>query len=195
MNPRSPSSSPTVPIEALVAIGNRHLDALVRVDVYDYASCYLWHDRPLFNEFGEAIAELRGETIYLFRASETPVRDLFHELGHVIARRHRLVGNSENGFNGSWEKDNAKLIAEICAQRHWSGYLNLYALSHPEFAMNAASELWAELFMLWHLHPECDEARLLDAGMRALEDQADFAAIAGLAGELKLAGGGSDASD
>ena len=159
---------------------------MVRIDAYDYASCYLWHDRPLFNEFGEPIAELRGETIYLYRASKTPVRDLFHELGHVVARRQQLVGNAENGFNGSWEKANGKLIAEICAQRHWSGYLNLYALSHPEFAMNAASELWAELFMLWHLHPECDEARLLDAQMQIHLDHPDIRAIADLAGELEL---------
>ena len=158
---------------------------MVAVDVYDYASCYLWHDRPLFNEFGETIAELRGETIYLYRASETPLRDLFHELGHVVARRQQLIGNAENGFNGSWEKENSKLIAEICAQRHWSGYLNLYALSHPEFATNAASELWAELFMLWHLQPDCDEADLISETMNDLQSTSDLIAIRNLSEALQ----------
>ena len=147
---------------------------------------YLWYDRPLYDEFGEAIVHLQGDTIYLYQDSPTPVRDLFHELGHVVGRKCNLVGNAENGFRGDWEQENGKLIAEISGQRHWSSYLNLFSLAHSGFRANAASEVWAELFMLWHLSPDCAEARLLDEPMERLHGQPVYAAISNLALELDL---------
>ena len=170
------------------------LAGVVDVDVYDYAPCYLWYDRPLFDAFGDEICRLRGDTIYLYRDSPTPVRDLFHELGHVVGRKCDLVGHADNGFRGSWERPNRRLIAQVSARRHWSGHLNLLALARDDFAAIAASETWAELFMLWHLHPDCAEARLLDEPMGALRDHPVCRAIGKLAGELGLVRGPRDAA-
>ncbi len=170
----------------IMALSNRLLADIVRVDAYEYAPCYLWYDSPLYNEFGEAVATLPGDTIYLQQDSATPVRDLFHELGHVVSRYCDLIGNAENGYRGTWEDSNRKLIAEVSAQRHWSEYLNLFSISHSNFGANAASEVWAELFMMWHLFPHCAEARLLDAAMDSLQGQAVCDAVTGLAVELQL---------
>lgn len=154
------------------------------VEFYEYAPCYLWHDRPLYNEFGEQIDLLKGNTIYLHDNSASPVNDLFHELGHVIGRRHNTVGNRENGYHGSWESNNTRLIAQVSQRLHWSSYLNLFSLNQEDFAMNAASELWAELFMLWHLQPEMPEARLIDACMASIAHTSDCTAISDLASKV-----------
>lgn len=168
-------------IEQLISLCDQRISKVVSVKTYEYAPCYLWHDRPLYNEFGEQIDLLSGDTIYLHDKSSTPVSDLFHELGHLIARRYNTVGNRENGYHGSWESDNGRLIAQVSQQIHWSEYLNLFSISQDDFRMNAASELWAELFMLWHLQPELPEAGLVDATMISLKDSPDCIAIAGLA--------------
>lgn len=174
-------------LEQILSHCKARLEGIVHFDVYEYAPCYLWYDRPLFDEFGEVIRHLRGDTIYLQRDSATPLRDLFHELGHVAGRRCDLVGHSDNGYRGSWEQDNRKLIAEISTRRHWSDYLNLFALSRDDFVANAASEIWAELFMLWHLRPHSPEARLIDAPMATLRQQPDIHAIGELASDLGAA--------
>lgn len=174
------------PLDEIVARGNACLDGLARIETYEFASCYLWYDRPLYNAFGDVIRQLQGDTIYLYRDSATPLRDLFHELGHVAGRLCRLIGNSENGYRGHWDSANAKLIAEIGAQRHWSDYLNRYSRAQQDFHANAASETWAELFMLWHLYPFSDEAALLDDTMAGLQDHPVCAAIARLAWRLDL---------
>ena len=178
--PRNPG------LDDIVALGNRILGDIVALDSYEYAPCYLWYDRPLYDDFGEAIRHLQGDTIYLYQQSETPLRDLFHELGHVVGRKCQLVGNAENGYRGSWDRDNGKLIAEVREQRHWSGYLNLFALSREDFHAHAASELWAELFMLWHLQPASDEAGLLEQPMQDLREDPVYSVIACLARELGL---------
>ncbi len=171
-------------LDHIVALCRARLASIVRVDVYEYAPCYLWHDRPLYDEFGEVIRHLQGDTIYLQRDSGTPLRDLFHELGHVVGRKHDLVGHTENGYRGSWEQGSRKLIAEVSGKRHWSGYLNLFALAQDGFVANAASEIWAELFMLWHLHPDSPEARLIDEPIGSLQQHPEFRAIQELAAEL-----------
>ena len=176
-------------IDALVALCRDTLSGLVAVETYEFASCYLWYDRPLYNEFGDEIRRLRGDTIYLQRDGSTPLRDLFHELGHVVGRHCRQVGNSENGYRGEWDGANEKLIAEIGAQRHWSAYLNRFAQSQHDFHTNAASETWAELFMLWHLYPYSAEAALLDPAMTALRDNGAYRPVARLAERLDLGGG------
>ncbi|MEM7194988.1 MAG: hypothetical protein AAF402_08560 [Pseudomonadota bacterium] len=164
----------------------KHLSEIVEVDIYEYASCYLWYDRPLYNSFGEEIRHLRGDTIYLYERSSTPDTDLFHELGHMIGRRKNLVGHAENGFQGSWERENGKLVAQISDRRHWSSYLNLFSLTHDNFRINAASEVWAEVFMLWHLQPALPEARLLDSAMAKLGREPECIAIQNLASEIQL---------
>ncbi len=183
---------PNHSIDKIVARCEPVLAGIVNLDIYDYAPCYLWYDSPLYDSFGDVIGRLRGDTIYLDRESATPVRDLFHELGHVVGRKCDLVGHVENGFRGGWDQSNRRLIAQVCARKHWSSYLNLLALARDDFVANAGSEIWAELFMIWHLHPDCEEARLLDAPMRALRDHPVCRAIEDLVNELGFARGPRD---
>ena len=55
------------------------------------------------------------------------------------------------------------------------------------FKMNAASELWAELFMIRHLQPDLPEAQLIDDTMKSVGRNPDCRAIAGLANKVRLA--------
>ena len=176
-------------ISRILGLCKSGLAGVVDVDVYDYAPCYLWHDRPLYDAFGEELCRLKGDTVYLYRDSTNPLRDLFHELGHVVGRKCDLVGHAGNGFRGSWDRRNRRLIAEVCGKRHWSHYLNLLAVAREDFRINAASEIWAELFMLWHLHPESPEARLLDGPIEALRNHPVYDPIGRLAPELRCGGG------
>lgn len=173
-------------IKRLIELCEKHICKIVCVQTYDYAPCYLWHDRPLYNEFGEQIDLLKGNTIYLHHQSSTPINDLFHELGHFIGRKYKTVGNRENFYQGTWEEANARLIAQVSQQSHWSAYLNLFSLNQDNFKANAASELWAELFMLWHLQPETPEAGLIDAAMRTIEHTDDCLAISALTEEARI---------
>ncbi len=173
-------------VDEVVALSNQHLRDFVKVDSYDYDPCYLWYDNPLYNEFGDKVVQLHGNTIYLNKHSKTPVRDLFHELGHAVNRVCDLVGNTENNYKGCWDQQNSQLIAQISAQRHWSSYLNLFSLNDENFKANAASEVWAELFMIWHLYPETTEASLIDETMDWLEHEAICIAIHQLGSDLKL---------
>lgn len=178
---------PCPAIEKIVALCKTHLSNVVDVQSYEYTSCYLWHDRPLYNHFGEQIRQLTGDTIYLYENSTSPATDLFHELGHMVGRRLDLVGHADNGYHGLWETSNTRLIAEVSGQNHWSEYLNEFAAAQDGFATNAASELWAELFMLWHLYPQSPEAHLLDPTMNKLQAHNDCQLIATLADHLQIA--------
>ena len=180
------ASPETTELEKLLTLCDLHLSEFVGVKSYSYTSCYLWHDRPLYNDFGEQIEVLSGDTIYLNDQSATPAGDLFHELGHLISRKYQLTGNRENSYHGSWEQQNSRLIAQVAEHRHWSGYLNLFAMNQEDFKMNAASELWAELFMIWHLQPDLPEARLIDATMSSLNKHPDCLAIATLASKVRV---------
>ena len=180
------TSSKTPELQKLLALCELHLGEIVGVKSYSYTSCYLWHDRPLYNEFGEQIEVLSGDTIYLHDKATSLSGDLFHELGHLVSRKYRLTGNRENSYQGHWEQQNSRLIAQVAEQRHWSSYLNLFALNQENFKMNAASELWAELFMLWHLQPDLAEARLIDDTMSRVNKNPDCLAIVKLASEVRL---------
>lgn len=168
----------------LVTLCDKHLRGIVSVKSYEYTSCYLWHDRSLFDEFGDKVKDLQGNTVYLYENAPAPAHDLLHELGHMVARENNLIGHTENGYQGSWENKNRKLIAQVCQQKHWSSYLNLFSLQQENFSTKAASELWAELFMLWHLHRDYPEAALLEAEMRSLETNPTCIAISALATAL-----------
>ena len=171
-------------IDALLSLCDKHLAGIVAVTTYEYTSCYLWHDRPLYDEFGDKIKDLSGNTIYLYEKSAAPQYDLFHELGHLFARRHNLIGYPENGYQGRWENNNTQLIARVCQQNHWSSYLNLFSVQQQDFATKAASELWAELFMLHWLHSDYPEAQLLDAEMLSFERDMLYLAIKAMASEM-----------
>jgi len=179
------ASSKTPELKKMLVLCDLHLRGIVGVNCYSYTSCYLWHDRPLYNDFGEQIEVLSGDTIYLNKQSESLSGDLFHELGHMISRKYQLTGNRENSYQGSWEQQNGRLIAQVSEQRHWSAYLNLFAINQENFKMNAASELWAELFMIWHLQPDQPEARLIDTTMSSVNRNPDCLAIAALASEVR----------
>ena len=181
------ASSKTPELTKLLTLCDLHLREIVGVKSYSCTSCYLWHDRPLYNDFGEQTEVLSGNTIYLDKQSPSLTGDLFHELGHLISRQHQLTGNRENCYQGSWEQQNGRLIAEVAGKRHWSSYLNLFALNQENFKMNAASELWAELFMLWHLQPHRPEARLIDTTMSHINKKSDVLAITALASDVRLA--------
>jgi len=152
------------PLDTLLSLCESHLAGIVSVESYEYTSCYLWHDRPIYDEFGDKIRDLRGNTIYLYNQSP------------------------ENGYQGSWENNNQKLIAQVCQQNHWSSYLNLFSVQQEDFTMKAASELWAELFMLRFLHPDYPEAALIDSEMQNLQHDPACKAIAGLAAAINTSG-------
>ena len=179
------ASSKTPELQQLLSLCDLHLGGIVDVKSYSYTSCYLWHDRPLYNDFGEQIEVLCGNTIYLHDKAASLPGDLFHELGHLVSRKYRLTGNSENGYNGCWEQQNSRLIAQVTERNHWSSYLNLFAMNQEDFKTNAASELWAELFMLWHLQPDLPEARLIDTTMSHVNKNPDCLSIAALASEVR----------
>lgn len=173
-------------LQRIKRLCNQHLNSFVQVQSYEYTSCYLWHDRPLYNDFGEQIRLLKGDTIYLYEKSTSLNTDLFHELGHLVGRKCNLVGHKENGYLGRWQQTNKKLIAQVSEQRHWSSYLNSFAGSRADFKANAASELWAELFMLWHLYPTRPESRLIEHEMQAHANTPVCIAITQLAGILRI---------
>ena len=127
-----------------------------------------WHDRTQFDPFGEVIDTCRGNTIYLYERSERPAEDLFHELGHAVARHFDVVGHRDNGWRGHWDDHGRRLSSAIRFRRHWSRSLVQFAAHNRTFEFNAPSETWAELFMLHHLYPELEEARLVDDEMARL---------------------------
>ena len=178
----SPHKHPT---PKLIALCKAHLHN-INIRSYEFAPCYLWHDRPLYNAFGEQIRQLKGDTIYLYEESGSPDSDLFHELGHMVGRKLNMVGHSENGYHGQWESRQSKLIAEVTQHNHWSDYLNHFAAAQDNFSSRAASELWAELFMLWHLYPSKPEAKLLDSTMHPLQSNDMCAKIFALARLLRI---------
>lgn len=182
------ATPPNKQLNTLLSLCETHLAGIVSVESYEYTSCYLWRDRPIYDEFGDKIRDLPGNTIYLYNQSSSPDHDLFHELGHVIARKHQLVGHPENGYQGSWENNNQKLIAQVCQQTHWSSYLNLFSVQQEDFTMKAASELWAEIFMLRFLHPDYPEAALIDKEMLNLQHDPACVAIADLAKAINTSG-------
>jgi len=153
------ASSKIPELQNLLSLCELHLDGIVGVQSYTYTSCYLWHDRPLYNDFGEQIEVLNGDTIYLNNKAASLSGDLFHELGHLISRKYQLTGNRENGYHGSWEQQNSRLIAQVSEQRH---------------------------FMLWHLQPDLPEANLIDTTMSQLNRNADCQAVLALACEVRL---------
>ena len=174
-------------VESVASIARRHLAGYVNVSVYDYSPCYLWYDSPVYNPFGELECTLDGDTIYLSHHSPHPQFDLFHELGHTVARKLNVVGHRENGYRGSWDRHARRLMGSVASQRHWSGYLNQFARQHCHFKFHAAGELWAELFMLWFMAPHTDVRFYIDREMTKLRSQPVIQAADRLAGVFSRA--------
>lgn len=159
--------------------GSRHpleadLGWFVGIRWHDYASCYVWVDCPLYNPLGDIVGHRRGNTIYLDRAARHQRQDLLHELGHAVGRHFDIVGHRENHYIGSWERRAQRLIGAVSSGRHWSAYLNWHAARTRDFAFSAASEIWAELFMLHFLYPQLPEAGLIEREIESLRRDRSF---------------------
>ncbi|MEM7208361.1 MAG: hypothetical protein AAF434_11100 [Pseudomonadota bacterium] len=151
------------------------LEWIVDVRWHSYASCYVWYDSPSFDRFGDSAENYKANTIYVNRAAEYPQRDLLHEIGHVVGRYFNTVNHRENKFvGGSWENRSGRLIGAVSAGRHWSTYLNWYANNTKAFKFNCASELWAELFMLYYIEPTRPESKLIEDELGLLRKDIRF---------------------
>ncbi len=150
------------------------LSWFVGVRWHRYASCYVWSDCPIFNAFGDVVGRRRGNTIYLERETSHHRQDLLHEVGHAVGRHFDMVGHRENHYAGAWDRSAKRLIGAIASGRHWSAYLNWYAARTRDFGFSAASEIWAELFMLHYLYPWLPEAGLIEGEIVALRRERDF---------------------
>jgi len=161
----------------------------VRVDQHEWHSLYAWNSSKLYDDFGDVIGALNANTIYLYHHSITPVEDLFHELGHAVARRFNLIGHQKNGFNGRWEKRQARLIAQIQHGRHWSPLLDAIRRQNLKegnaLTPALSSELWAEIFMSWYLYPDRPECELIELEMNDMAGTVELSSIGDLLEGLK----------
>ncbi len=160
--------------EFTVHPADQALNWFVQVRWHEFASCYVYYDSPLFNEYGEIIGEHQGNTIYLNPGADHVGEDLLHEIGHAVARHFNLIGVWENYYYRSWERVQQRLIGAVTHGRHWSRYLNEFAANTEDFSANAASELWAELFMLFYLYPGLPESELIASAIDDLRHNDDF---------------------
>ena len=165
----------------LVELANKTLGSWVRVEQHQWRPLYAWQDGILYNDFGEVIGEITSNTVYLCELSITPQEDLFHELGHAIAREFDFIGHRLNGFNGSWETRQSRFIAQIRHGRHWSPLLkNIWKENQREGNTSTpalGSEIWAEMFMSWYFYPDRPELDLISAEMESLNHTPQIIAI------------------
>ena len=170
-------------------LGSRHpadadLNWFVGVRWHQYASCYVWTDCPIYDSLGEVIGHHRGNTIYIDRAAGFERQDLLHELGHAVGRHFDIVGHHENHYTGAWDRRARRLVGAVTSGRHWSRYLNWHAAQTRDFAFSAASEVWAELFMLFYLYPQLPEAKLIEGEIELLRRERDFCRLEASLNEL-----------
>jgi hypothetical protein len=141
---------------------------------HDFASCYVWQDCAVYDALGDVIGHHRGNTIYIDRASRHERRDLVHEMGHAVGRHFNRVGHRHNHYTGEWDPRAKRLIGAVSNGRHWSGHLNGYAAGVENFDFNAASEVWAELFMLFYLYPGLPESGIIESEIDRLRRDPEF---------------------
>ena len=141
---------------------------------HDFASCYVWEDCAVYNALGEVIGHHHGNTIFIDRSTRQHRRDLVHEIGHAVGRHFNLVANRHNHYTGAWDLRAKRLIGAVANGRHWSGHLNEFAASVENFSFNAASEIWAELFMLFYLYPGLPETTIIESEIEALRREPSF---------------------
>lgn len=165
-------------VDLLLLIARESVGTWVSVQAHCWSSLYAWEAAPLFNSFGEQIGTLEANTIYLYHDSPCPEEDLLHELGHVVARKFDLIGHRSNGFLGRWEKRQLRLVGSVRHQRHWSRLLERVRSSAPPYTPDLTSEVWAELFMCWHLYPERREVTFIANEMNQLQNEPFIQSIA-----------------
>jgi hypothetical protein len=168
----------------LAGITRLHLGQWLNIETHDLASAYVWQDAAYYNDFGEVIGQFAANTIYLNRHADRLQEDLFHEIGHAVARKFNLIGHCKNGFTGDWEIRQSRLISRVRHQRHWSRLLDRINLWAPAFTPDLGSEIWAELFMYWHLYPEREEILFIDPEMQSLQTQPEIKGVSDLAARL-----------
>ncbi|MGI9319537.1 MAG: hypothetical protein ACR2QW_19570 [bacterium] len=156
-------------IDSLLALATRSVGTWVNLRTHRWNSLYAWETTPLFNCFGDQIGCLEANTIYISRSSPCPEEDLLHELGHAVARKFDLIGHRDNGFIGHWEKRHFRLVGGVRHQHHWSRLLERVRTNAPPYTSDLASEIWAELFMCWHLYPYHREITFIAPEMDQLE--------------------------
>jgi len=176
-------------VEKLAETARITLNGWINVDVHPWRSLYAWNNGKLYDTFGDQVGKLEENTVYLYRYSTNPEEDLFHELGHAIARKFDLIGHQKNGYYGSWENRQKRLIAQIQHNRHWSPLLQrIYQQNQREGNLDTpalGSELWAELFMSWHLYPERSEREYIGLEMQKLANTAELMSIRETCSALK----------
>lgn len=173
-------------LDPLLLIARDSVGTWVNLQTHTWSSLYAWEAAPLFNSFGEQIGFLEANTIYLYHGSPCPEEDLLHELGHVVARKFDLIGHRCNGFLGRWEKRQLRLVGSVRHQRHWSRLLERVRSSAPPYTPDLTSEVWAELFMCWHLYPERREVTFIASEMNQLQNEPFMQSIAKLSRLLSL---------
>ncbi|MBX2869002.1 MAG: hypothetical protein KTR18_10015 [Acidiferrobacterales bacterium] len=165
----------------LVNTANEVLGDWVRVEQHSWKSLYAWQSGTLYDDYGDPIGEISANTVYLYELSLAPHEDLFHELGHAIAREFDFIGHRTNGFSGSWEKRQARLIAQIQHDRHWSESLkNIWQSKQHEgdtSPSSLGSEIWAELFMYWYFYSERPEVSLIRSEMESISHTPQLTSI------------------
>lgn len=168
----------------LANIARGHLGHWLNFETHNLVSAYVWQDAPYFNAFGEVIGQLTANTIYLNRHADQLQEDLFHEIGHAVARKFNLIGHSKNGFTGAWENRQSRLMGSVRHRRHWSQLLDRINQWAPAYTPDLGSEIWAELFMYWYLYPEREEIIFIEPEMRWLENHEEIRSVSGLAARL-----------
>ncbi len=176
-------------VDELAAAARIKLNNWVNIDVHSWRSLYAWNDGKLYDDFGDQIGKLEANTVYLYDYATRPTEDLFHELGHAIARKFDLIGYQKNGYCGSWEQRQKRLIARIEHGRHWSPLLQRIC-QETQHAGNTdtptlASELWAELFMSWYLYPERSERKYIELEMEQLKNKSELTSVEKLSRSLR----------
>lgn len=141
------------------------------VRAHPWTSIYVWKTIPLYDQFGETVGRLEANTIYLNQYSSCPEEDLFHEIGHAVARKFDLISHRDNGFLGGWELRQFRLVGCVRHQRHWSKLLDRVRAGAPPYTPDLTSEIWAELFMCWFLYPACQEITFIEPEMVQLEPE------------------------
>lgn len=155
-------------MQALLDLARSSVGRWVNLETHRWSSLYAWNAVPLYDPYGERIGSLEANTIYLFAESPCPEEDLFHELGHVVARKFDLIGHRDNGFLGKWEKRQLRLVGSVQYGRHWSRLLDRVRSNSPPYTPDLTSEVWAELFMCWYLYPERREITYIAEEMHHL---------------------------
>ena len=164
-------------IDEIITMAQPIIGSWVALEKHSWCSLYAWKSAPIYDSYGDISGNLKANTIYLCETTPCPEEDLLHELGHVVARKFNLIGTRDNGFLGRWEARQKRMVGSVQHFRHWSRFLNRIRLNHGGYTPELCSEIWAELFMCWHLYPQRRELTYIEDEMRALAHYSELVDI------------------